>query len=70
MENKIFWILFFVGWTLFIVGYVRSYQMCPPCEVEHKYISRKLLDEQLSDNNDSASLLYSTIEKAYESRLL
>lgn len=43
---------------MIISGYVNSYQSCPPHDVQYRYIPRKVLDEQLTKNDDSVSALY------------
>ena len=56
--RSIFFILFIIGWTMIISGYVSSYQTCPPQKVAYRYIPRDVLNEQLSPNNSSISELY------------
>ena len=46
--------LFFLGWTFFIIGFVRKY-VNKPCKTEYRYIPRKIIDEQLSFGNNNAS---------------
>ena len=59
------WVLFFIGWTLLIMGYVQTYQQCPPPEVEYRYIPRTVLNEQLSDHNTDSSDMYKNLEQSY-----
>ena len=47
-------ILFFIGWTLFITGFVQKYY-CEPCQKKYRYIPRKIIDEQLSKENHNVS---------------
>lgn len=56
--RAVFFILFIIGWTMIISGYVQSYQTCPPNDVEYRYVPRQVINEQLSKNNDSVSALY------------
>ena len=56
--KSLFFLLFLLGWTLIIMGYVSSYNTCPPKEVEYRYIPRNLMDEQLAENNSEVSSLY------------
>ena len=41
-----------------IVGYTQSYKLCPPQEVQYRYLPRKLIDEQLASNNTDVSSLF------------
>ena len=43
---------------MIVMGYMTSYDTCPPKEVEYRYIPRKLMDEQLAQENRSVSELY------------
>ena len=56
--RAVFFILFLIGWTMVISGYVNSYQSCPPKGVQYRYVPRTVLNEQLTQNNDSVSALY------------
>ena len=56
--KTLFFLLFFVGWTMVITGYARSYARCPPNEVEYRYISRNLMDEQLAKDNKGVSSMF------------
>ena len=56
--RAVFFILFIIGWTMIISGYVNSYQSCPPQGVQYRFIPRKVLDEQLTKHNDSVSTMY------------
>jgi hypothetical protein len=56
--RAVFFILFLIGWTMVISGYVNSYQSCPPQGVQYRYVPRTVLNEQLTQNNDSVSALY------------
>tara|TARA_B110000914_G_C15275650_1_gene359631 strand:- start:241 stop:447 length:207 start_codon:yes stop_codon:yes gene_type:complete len=61
--KSFFLILFFVGWTFIIIGYVQSYRRCPPNDIEYRYVPRKILDEQLSIDNNNVSDLYDKMVK-------
>ena len=63
--KKIIWILFLIGWTLMISGYVKTYQQCPPCDVEYRYLQRSLLNNQLSDKNKDVSNIYQNMNESY-----
>ena len=41
-----------------ITGYSKSYSSCPPQAVEYRYIPRKLLDEQLAQDNVGVSAMF------------
>ncbi len=45
--------LLFIGMFLVVQGYYSQKSVCPPQEVQVKYIPRSLYDEQLSDNPES-----------------
>ena len=59
-----FFLLFFIGWTMIVIGYVQSYKQCPPNEVEYRYIPRRLLDDQLSADNKFGSLNWDIEDKS------
>ncbi len=42
-------ILLFIGMFLVVQGYYKKTSVCPPPQVQVKYIPRSLYDEQLSD---------------------
>ena len=63
--KRIVWILFLIGWTFMISGYVASYQQCPPCDVEYRYIQRSLLNKQLSEENNDAKDMYNNMKESY-----
>lgn len=56
--RAVFFILFIIGWTMIISGYVNSYQTCPPQGVQYRYVPRTVLNEQLSKDNSSVSEIY------------
>ena len=61
----IVWVLFLLGWTLMISGYIQRYQQCPPCEVKYRYIQRSLLNQQLSGENTDSSDMYQNMKESY-----
>jgi len=56
--KTLFFLLFFIGWTMVIVGYSQNYQVCPPKSVEYRYLPRQIIDEQLSNDNTDVSSLF------------
>lgn len=39
--------LVYTGVLFFIIGYIRSHQLCPPPQVKYRYIPRTLEESQL-----------------------
>ena len=61
----IVWLLFLLGWTFMISGYIQKYQQCPPCEVKYRYIQRSLLNKQLSEGNTDSSDMQKNMMESY-----